>query len=180
MLPVTWGFPLTDLDSWVIQTIPPPIYSGWPRDYCILWKSIAKTYLFLKAIKKTLPALHSWTYFSHTSPMTSTSWIQNLMACFNLFFIWWTQWNNFKELDFFSKHFSKFYFTYSLMYMKNISNEILYIWEQSILRHWRGFKSIVWVSSENKAFFKLIHGLFSSNPEEIIRYWVTAIHPAQK
>ena len=172
----------------------PPHWSGFlgnpnhPSPH-ILWLTKGLLYFveiysqnipILKGDKKTLPALHSWTYFSHTSPMTSTSWIQNLMACFNLFFIWWTQWNNFKELDFFSKHFSKFYFTYSLMYMKNISNEILYIWEQSILRHWRGFKSIVWVSSENKAFFKLIHGLFSSNPEEIIRYWVTAIHPAQK
>jgi len=28
--------------------------------------------------------------------------------------------------------------------------------------------------------FKSIHGLFSSNPEEIIKYWVTANHPAQK
>jgi hypothetical protein len=66
------------------------------------------------------------------------------------------------------------------MCIKNIPTEILYIWEQSIQRHCREFKSAVSVSSEGKMLFKLIHGLFSSNSEEIIKYWVPAIHPAQK
>jgi len=66
------------------------------------------------------------------------------------------------------------------MCIKNIPNEILYIWEQSIQRLCREFKSTMSASSEGKMLFKLIHGLFSSNPEEIIKYWVTAIHPAQK
>jgi hypothetical protein len=64
--------------------------------------------------------------------------------------------------------------------MKNIPTEILYIWEQTIQRHYREFKSTVSVSSEGKMLFKLIQGLFFSNHEEIIKYWVTAIHPAQK
>lgn len=65
------------------------------------------------------------------------------------------------------------------MCIKNIPNEILYIWEQSIQRLCREFKSTS-ASSEGKMLLKLIHGLFSSNPEELIKYWVTAIQPAQK
>jgi hypothetical protein len=66
------------------------------------------------------------------------------------------------------------------MRIKNIPTEILYIWQQSIQNHCREFKSTVSVSSEGKMLLTLIYGLFSSNPEEILKYWVTAIHPAQK
>ena len=116
MLPVTWGFTLINLNSWVFQTTPPPIYSGWPRDYCILWRSTAKTYLFLKLTqklhqhytdqKKKKKKRATLLFPYNTNDLNQLN--NELMEMFNLFFIWWTQWNNFKE------HFSKFDFTHTL------------------------------------------------------------------